>query len=210
MPRRAKKEAERTRARILASALALFVKQGYDRTTFTQIAARLKMTKGAVYWHFETKGALLLALVDEMQARLHRRLDALESGKGLTFPAVAEAMVDNAAQIVQDPKASAFFLLMQTQVRWGADSMAKVREGLLLNNTSGPYCSLIRALQNDIAEGRVRADVNPVAVASVSISVWSGLVHLKIEKCLQCDLAVTMRRAYEAMWRSIAVATETV
>ncbi|MGN0854256.1 MAG: TetR family transcriptional regulator [Kiritimatiellia bacterium] len=210
MPRRVKAEAERTRARILASALTLFAKKGYERTTFTDIAARLKMTKGAVYWHFETKGALLLALVAEMQAQLHRRLDALEPGKGLTFLAVAEAMVDNAAQIVQDPKASAFFLLMQTQVRWGADSMAKIREDLLHNNASGPYSSLVRALQNDIAGGRVRAEVNPVAVASVSISIWSGLVHQKIEKCLQCDLAATMRRAYEAMWRAMAVETKEV
>ena len=55
MPRKTKEEAEKTRARILASALALFVKKGYEHTTFTDIAARLKMTKGAVYSHFETK-----------------------------------------------------------------------------------------------------------------------------------------------------------
>ena len=58
MSRKTKVEAERTRARILASALALFVRKGYEHTTFTDIAARLKMTKGAVYWHFATKEAL--------------------------------------------------------------------------------------------------------------------------------------------------------
>ena len=138
MSRKTKEEELKTRSRILASALSLFVRRGYERTTFADIAARLKMTKGAVYWHFETKGALLVALVAEMQAKFHRRLDALIPGRGLTFLAVAETMVDHAAQIVQDSKASAFFLLMQTQVRWGADSMAKVREQLLLNGTNGP------------------------------------------------------------------------
>ena len=53
MARRTKEEAERTRTRILASALSLFAKKGYEHTTFTDIAARLKMTKGAVYWHFD-------------------------------------------------------------------------------------------------------------------------------------------------------------
>ena len=209
MSRKTKEEALKTRSRILASALSLFVRRGYERTTFADIAARLKMTKGAVYWHFETKGALLVALVAEMQAKFHRRLDALIPGRGLTFLAVAETMVDHAAQIVQDSKASAFFLLMQTQVRWGADSMAKVREQLLLNSTNGPYHFLIKALRNDMDEGRVRPDVDPVAVASVSISIWSGLVHAKIEKCLQCDLATTMRHTFEAMWRSIAVELKT-
>ena len=52
MARRTKEEAAKTRARILASALSLFAKKGYVHTTFTDIAARLKMTKGAVYWHF--------------------------------------------------------------------------------------------------------------------------------------------------------------
>lgn len=210
MPRKTKEEALKTRARILASALALFAKTGYEKTTFTDIAARLKLTKGAVYWHFATKGALLVALVAEMQSRLHCRLDALESGRGLTFLAVTEAMIDNAAQIVQDSKASAFFLLMQTQVRWGADSMAKVREDLFLNNTSGPYNSLVRALQNDIAEGRVNPETDPVGMASVIMSIWSGLVRAKLEQCLQCDMAATMRRAYEAIWRSIAAEAKTV
>ena len=66
MARRSKEDAEKTRTRILASALELFTRKGYEHTTFTDVAARLKMTKGAVYWHFESKQALLLALIDEM------------------------------------------------------------------------------------------------------------------------------------------------
>ena len=205
MPRKTKEEAEKTRARILASALSLFVKKGYEHTTFTDIAARLKMTKGAVYWHFETKEALLVALVEEMLAKFHRQLDELMPTKGLTFPAVAETMIENAARIVDDPRGAAFFLLMQTQIKWSADSMAGVREQLLSDKTNGPYHVFVRAVENDIAEGRVRADVNPVAVATVSMSVWTGLVRSKIEKFLQCDLASTLKNTYAAMWNSIQV-----
>ena len=64
MPRKAKEEAEKTRARILASALDLFTKKGYEHTTFTDVAAKLKLTKGAVYWYFATKEELLIALVE--------------------------------------------------------------------------------------------------------------------------------------------------
>ena len=46
MARRSKVDAEKTRSRILETALALFVKKGYEHTTFTDIAARMKMTKG--------------------------------------------------------------------------------------------------------------------------------------------------------------------
>ena len=43
MARKSKVEAEKTRTRILASALSLFVRKGYDHTTFVDIAERLKM-----------------------------------------------------------------------------------------------------------------------------------------------------------------------
>ena len=205
MPRKTKEEAERTRARILASALSLFVKKGYERTTFTDIAARLKMTKGAVYWHFETKEALLVALVDQMLQKFRRQLDELMPKEGLTFTTVADMMVSNAERIVEDPKGTEFFMLMKTQIRWGADSMAKTREELLSSNVCGPYHAFIQAVENDIAAKRVRAEVNPVAIASVAVSVWDGLVQSKIERFLQCELAGTLRHTYDAMWLSIKV-----
>lgn len=204
MSRKTKEEAEKTRARILASALSLFVKKGYERTTFTDIAARLKMTKGAVYWHFETKEDLLVALVEEMIEKFQRQLGDLPE-KDLTFLSVAEAMVARAERIVEDPRGAAFFLLLQTQVKWRADSMAAVREQLLARDAKGPYHCFIKAIENDIAAGRVRAGENPVAIASVSVATWTGLVRSKIEKFLECDLKETLARTYRAMWASIKV-----
>ena len=205
MPRRTKEEADKTRRRILASALTLFVKKGYEKTTFTDIAARLKMTKGAVYWHFESKESLLVALVEEMLEKFQRQLDELMPKDELTFMAVADTMVANAERIVEDAKGTAFFMLMKTQIRWGNDSMAQTREALLSTNVRGPYHAFIEAVENDIAAKRVRADVNPVAVATVAVSVWDGLVQSKIERFLQCDLAGTLRHTYDAMWLSIKV-----
>ena len=203
MPRKTKVEAEKTRARILASALSLFVKKGYEHTTFTDIAARLKLTKGAVYWHFETKEALLVALVREMLEKFQRRLeDFLPKGE-LSFKAVADMMVQSAGRLVEDPKSAAFFMLMKTRIRWGADSMAATREKLMSRDMSGPYHTFIKAVENDIAAKRVRAGVNPVAIAAVAVSVWDGLVQAKIERFLECDLEKTLRNTYEAMWGAI-------
>ena len=205
MSRKTKEEAQKTRTRILASALSLFAKKGYEHTTFSDVAARLKMTKGAVYWHFPTKEALLVALVDEMLVKFQRHMEELLPKRGLTFPVVADTMVASAERIVEDPKGAEFFLLLQTQVKWGAASMEKVREQLLSQGSNGPYHTFIRAIESDIAHGRVRADVNAVSVATVSMAIWTGLVRSKIEKFLECDLGWTLKRSYDAMWRSIAV-----
>ena len=205
MSRKTKEEAERTRSRIMASALSLFVKKGYEHTTFTDIAARLKMTKGAVYWHFASKETLLVALVEEMLKKFRHRLEEFLPKGELTFRAVADMMVQSAGRLVEDPKSAAFFMLMKTRIEWGADSMAATREKLLSRDMNGPYHTFIKAVENDIAAKRVRADVNPVALASVAVSVWDGLVQSKIEHFLECDLKSTLRNTYEAMWAAIAI-----
>jgi AcrR family transcriptional regulator len=51
-----------TRQRILDAALDLFAEHGYDRTSLREIAATLGVTKAALYYHFESKEDILLAL----------------------------------------------------------------------------------------------------------------------------------------------------
>ena len=203
MPRRAQKDAEKTRTRILASALALFAKKGYEHTTFTDIAARLKMTKGAVYWHFESKEALLMALVDEMLEKFGRQISELMPKEELTFRAVAEMMVKNAERIVEDPRGTAFFMLMKTQVRWRDASMASVREDLLTNQRFGPFHAFLTAVDNDVRAGRVRADVDAEEVAAACLAVWESLVQWRIDGFLKCDLRSTLTHSYEGVWAQI-------
>ncbi|MDO5318552.1 MAG: TetR family transcriptional regulator [bacterium] len=207
MPRRVKEEAEKTRTRILASALALFVKKGYAHTTFTDIAARLKMTKGAVYWHFESKEALLVALVDEMLMKFGRQIAAVMPKDELTFPAVAEMMVKNAAQITGNAKGMAFFLLMHEQIQWSSASMGAVRQELLKDERFGPWRAFRTAVMNDVVAGRIREGVNADHVAHACVALWDGLVYARIAKFMESDddMCETLKRSYEGVWASIRV-----
>lgn len=205
MARRRKEDAEKTRRRILASALSLFVRKGYERTTFNDIAARLKMTKGAVYWHFESKERLLVELVEEALAKFRRQLEELMPHGELTFPAVADVMIKNAMHMVDDPKSAEFFRLMKCQIKWSDDSMAKVREDLLANTQSGPMQAFRDAVKADIAAGRARPDVDAEEVAIVAIALWDGLVQSRIDHFLVRDLEQTLRHAYEAIWNRIRI-----
>jgi AcrR family transcriptional regulator len=56
-----------TRERILDIALTLFNARGYDKTSLREIAEQLGTTKAALYYHFERKEDILLAL----HLRLH-------------------------------------------------------------------------------------------------------------------------------------------
>ena len=50
-----------------SAALNLFVSQGYHATNLDQIATSVNLTKGAVYFYFKSKEALLLKLLTEVE-----------------------------------------------------------------------------------------------------------------------------------------------
>ena len=75
MPRPAAKRAikqdraVKTRQEILNSAITLFARRGILATTMAELARAIKMTPGALYWHFPTKEDLLLAAIEELHHR---------------------------------------------------------------------------------------------------------------------------------------------
>ncbi|MFM9927608.1 TetR family transcriptional regulator [Variovorax sp. H27-G14] len=64
MARHTKAEAALTRTRLLEAALAAFAQDGVRATTLEAVAARAGVTRGAVYWHFADKAALVAEAVD--------------------------------------------------------------------------------------------------------------------------------------------------
>jgi AcrR family transcriptional regulator len=69
---RARRPRGTTAQKILDVALELFTERGYDNTSLREIADELGMTKAALYYHFERKEDILLAL--------HLRLHAIGGG----------------------------------------------------------------------------------------------------------------------------------
>src|SRR5690348_13186997 len=63
MVRQARSEA--TRKRIMTAAVDLFAEVGYQATALGDIIDRAKMTKGAFYYHFDSKQALATAVIEE-------------------------------------------------------------------------------------------------------------------------------------------------
>ena len=64
MPRKTQEESQETRKNILECAKRLFSKRGYERTSLSDIAKYSGVSRGAIYWHFESKEDLLVNLVE--------------------------------------------------------------------------------------------------------------------------------------------------
>lgn len=128
-----------TQERILSSALALFARQGYERTSTSSVAARAGVSRSAVFWHFGDKATLfqeafrllLEPFVAELKGEL-RRLPAAER---------IPALLDSYETFVTDNQEA-----VETFVRWVLESPA-LREKLRV-----PLLSLHDAFTRELAE----------------------------------------------------------
>ena len=90
-----------TREQILDVALELFVERGYDNTSLREIAERMGFSKAALYYHFPSKDAILMALHMRVHALGHEGFDQLDPSRldpahwAQVFDELADAMLDN-------------------------------------------------------------------------------------------------------------------
>jgi AcrR family transcriptional regulator len=73
---------EQTRQQIFHCALELFREQGFDATTMQQVAARAGVAKGAAYYYFPSKEAIIQAYYEAVQAEQERICGEAFAGKG--------------------------------------------------------------------------------------------------------------------------------
>ncbi|NHQ90017.1 TetR/AcrR family transcriptional regulator [Janthinobacterium lividum] len=77
MVRRTRVEMEETRASLLATARKVFSERGYADTSMDDLTAQAGLTRGALYHHFGDKKGLLLAVVEQIDAEMDGRLQAI-------------------------------------------------------------------------------------------------------------------------------------
>lgn len=66
MPKKTKEESMKTRDRLLEAALDVFSEKSFSDVTLSEVAERVGLTKGALYWHFENKNDLFMKLIEEI------------------------------------------------------------------------------------------------------------------------------------------------
>lgn len=117
MARKTKEEAAETRESLLLAALDLFAEKGYSRTTFKDIAKRINMTRGALYWHFENKEALLAALIDYAHER--KQSMVIEQIPDVqTLEDLRNAFICHARVVEHDPVVRKFEFFLIYQMEW--------------------------------------------------------------------------------------------
>lgn len=176
MNRRAQKvrDPERTRERLLQAAFREVYRSGFQGTGVDAILAAARVTKGALYHHFDSKEALGYAMVEELIAGQNRAkwVRPLES---------SNRPIDTLIEIVQRTS------LRPEDVRGGcplnnlAQEMSPLDEGFrkrMAKVFQAWQDGIAKALRRGQTRGTVRRDVDPNATASFLIAMYEGYISL--------------------------------
>jgi AcrR family transcriptional regulator len=104
MARRTKDEAEKTRNAIIDAAEKVFYAQGVTRSSLEQIAAEAGVTRGAVYWHFKDKAALVDAMAQRVFLPHEDMLEELASQSASPIDDLKNACIHSLKRMARDKR----------------------------------------------------------------------------------------------------------
>lgn len=95
------KNPEDRRQEIIDSARCLFEEQGIQNTSITEIASRIGVAKGLVYYYFDSKERLAEAVMDQLIAGIDDQLLAIVNEGQLDFPSKLSAILNAFLKTIQ-------------------------------------------------------------------------------------------------------------
>lgn len=196
-------------AALLEAALRVFSERGYRATRLETVAAAAEMTKGAIYYHFESKEDLLAQAVrSRHEAIFEELLAALErEGEGVSAAIRIRFVLRKVWRHWMEPAAGAAVRLMVGEVSVELPALFRTWA------EAGPLQAwqLIRELiEEGMRTGEFRRDVDAEVAARL---VVSGLmlqalfqVHLAIGAIAPCDPDRLFDSSLDVFVRGLAAA----
>jgi AcrR family transcriptional regulator len=116
-PRRGAPRAHNRHAALLAAAAQVFRARGYGLTSMRDIAAATEMTAGSIYYHYPSKGDLLLAVYAEGVRRVGAAFDAAAARPGTPWQRLERAAAAHLAMLLGTRREDADFAGVFVQVQ---------------------------------------------------------------------------------------------
>jgi AcrR family transcriptional regulator len=157
-------------------AQGLIMSRGYDQFSIQDILDGARASKGAFYHYFDSKDALLDAVVDRMADQAMARVQPLLVDQSLTAPQKLQAVFGGIAEF----KTERSDLILGFMRVWASDDNAIVRERMR-RLASQRQLRLLRAIvQQGIEEGSFTSRY-PDHLARVLVGFMAGMGELAME-----------------------------
>ena len=172
-----------TKQEILEASLELFSVQGFEATSISQIAGAVGIRKASLYSHFESKQAILDAIVKDVLEQYEKhsifagggweRSSAAKNNQTMTPDTAAEMIMGQIRYILHDPhirKARKMLVMEQVQ----NPELAKLQTKQNYTDVMHYFTGLIRQM---IRQGSLKEDDPEIMAAQLClpVSAWINL-----------------------------------
>ncbi|MFD7259975.1 ScbR family autoregulator-binding transcription factor [Streptomyces sp. NPDC059874] len=182
--------AVRTRQAILSAAAKVFEDHGYQAATISQILTEAGVTKGALYFHFQSKEDLAQGVLAEQD---HRLVPAAQASK---IQQILDGVMMHAYRLQTDPMVRAGVRLSMDQQAHGLDR-------------SGPFLRWSEASLPFFQEAQDQGELLPHVVLTETIDVivgaFAGVQAMSQAICDYRDLASRVSALMRHLLPSVVV-----
>jgi AcrR family transcriptional regulator len=164
-----RQSAEERKTQIVAEVLRLADEIGPDRLSTTDVARAIGLSQPAIFRHFPTKGALWLAVAEDIANRLQGSWAEAEAGAAGPHMRLRALIGAQLSAISETPALPSILFSRELQV--DNQALRDVFRGLL-----GAFQSRLVAVIRDLqAAGDMKRDVSPEDVAILLTSLVQGV-----------------------------------
>jgi TetR/AcrR family transcriptional regulator, transcriptional repressor for nem operon len=158
--------ADSTRQQILHAAAHQFAQLPYHQVGLDDVLAEAELTKGAMYFHFRSKHALALAIIEDQATEAKTVVAALEARKFSGLETLIDFCYQIAVRDISEDMARAGFNLLE--------QIGRI-EGLQVQRLTAWIETLTAIADRAIAEGDILDECAPQDVARLVVSTYMGL-----------------------------------
>jgi AcrR family transcriptional regulator len=183
-----------TRRKIITSAVELFNEIGYPATGLGDIIERAEMTKGALYYHFESKESLATAIVEQANSHLVEAFRSITTSSSPALESIIHGVFVVADLMSTDQIARSGMQLLRAFGEFN-DVAARTYGGWVTEMTA--------RTQQAIDEGDLRDDLDPRAVGETIVSSMLGAELLARAATAGADILERIARTWKVLLPAI-------
>jgi TetR/AcrR family transcriptional regulator, transcriptional repressor for nem operon len=154
-----------TRHRLIAAASRQFARRSYSMVSLDDILAEAELTKGAMYFHFPSKQALALAIIDDLTEMSRTAVTELLAHRMSGLETLIDLVYLRAVQDTQNEVARAGVRLL--------DALDNTDLGTALWQSWIEFVTTLT--QKAIAEGDFIDQHDPEDIAKMLVALWVGM-----------------------------------
>ncbi len=173
--KKSSEESQKTKERIIESALYTFLEKGYSQTSVEDIVTPLKLTRGAFYWHFKDKDDLFKSIMHMEQSQRVNAMNSIISENKDERKKLESIMINIIDNFYENERYRSFIKLRWFRIEHDPNKFA-LPITMQMNQTT--ESALFNTIESAKEKGMLVDNIVPFEIASHLIALINGIYRM--------------------------------